>query len=350
MTEQNLDNIDFSTAPEGPLEGDNSGNNLDNFDFKAEPEGEAPQTTESEEATDLSEGEPSAKEKQQQEQETGKPWWKEVKFGDQVYELESEDQAKQLLQKGFGADKKFQDAARKEKQLAEALKQAKNDPSAVLRQLGYNEDQILQWHENELARRIEYNSMSPEERERREQQTELQRLRAEKQRAEQQQQYMRQQQMKKQASQQLENRALQALDNAGLATDDPQENYATMYDAMKQLMGWKAKQMRNGAPSEITTDVLESFIRRTHNNRQQSLKKMVSKYDPDTLREVLGKEGTEKVRKALLKDRKSAPTNKSSMGYASGSKQARDGARNRSKKNETISEHEFDKMMRDMKD
>jgi len=88
MTEQNLDTADFSAEPDSGGEATQDTNDLDSFQFGTEPDSQEDNPSGGDEATDLSEGEPSQREKDQQEQETGKPWWKEVKVDGQVYELE----------------------------------------------------------------------------------------------------------------------------------------------------------------------------------------------------------------------------------------------------------------------
>lgn len=79
------------------------------------------------------------------------------------FDLSSDDdleQIKQMAQKGEGADQKFQEAAKIQKQMNAFLELMQQDPIRALQELGHDPDKIAETH---MQRRIEEMQKSPEQ-------------------------------------------------------------------------------------------------------------------------------------------------------------------------------------------
>ena len=72
-----------------------------------------------------------------------------------------------LIQKGFGADEKFKQAADARSQMETILKQLQTNPMEILKHpsLGIGEEKLREMMENELGEKYKYESMSDEEKE-----------------------------------------------------------------------------------------------------------------------------------------------------------------------------------------
>lgn len=218
-----------------------------------------------------------------------------VKIDGQEVEL-TIDQLKQQAAMASAANKRFQEAAQLKKKTQEFAQAVKNNPQAFLKQLGVGPD----FYESQVAQQIEEKMLTPEQKAQREQQRELQEYRQQAEQHKKQQQQVQVMQQKKQAAKQLEETVLSGFAQAGINVDDDIERSHIMADAMRNLYGWKVRQLRQNAPAEITPEVVRATIRKTADAREQAVKKYLSNLDDAKLVDYLGKDKANSLRKHFV--------------------------------------------------
>ena len=226
-----------------------------------------------------------------------------IKVNGKEVEVSHDDLVK-YAQMGVSANDKFSEASNEKKKLAEFLSAAKSNPEALLKNLGIDSQTFA---EQLLTRRIEEQSMTPEQKETRDQKSELENLRKEKEQYARQQQKNKAMQFKNQQAAQLESVVMDAMSDIGLDSTNNEERVHIMSEAMRHVYAWKTKQLKAGNDATVSKDLITGTMTKIMTNRQNVINNYVKTLDAEKLIDFLGKEGTDKVRQHLLGKVKSAP-------------------------------------------
>jgi len=166
---------------------------------------------------------------------------KQFKVNGKVIEVDvsNEAQVNKLLQLGLASGDKFQEASRIKKEADEILAAAKTEKSAAkaLKKAGFSDAEIREILEKELAGYYEEESLSPEEKARREREAKLAEYeRREKEAAEKEQMTKREQEIAKEVEN-LESELLGALEKSSLPRTPILAKWATQYLAAFDAQG-----------------------------------------------------------------------------------------------------------------
>jgi hypothetical protein len=205
-------------------------------------------------------------------------------------------------QKYSAADKKFQEAAKVRKQAESFIRALRENPKAVLSNpnLGIN---LREFAEKVLWEDLQEQLVPPEEKERRAEKAELERLREEKRLREETARQQEQEQLKEKYRQDWSKKFNEALEQGGLPRTDW---------TVKQMAAYMKQALANGHKHIQPADVVELV----KSDWVQAQKEMFKHFDAEKLIEVLGADAAEKIRQHDLKKFRSGapeprPDNKS---------------------------------------
>jgi hypothetical protein len=239
-----------------------------------------------EESEEESEDEESEEEVKEEKQPESKIWKLKVNGEEIDFDASNEARVKQEVQKGLGADAKFQEASQMRRQAESFMNALKNNPESVLTHpsLGINFRELA---ENFLYKQIQQEQMTPEERERATERSELERFRKEEAERKQQVEEQEKAQMRQRYQEEWTNKFQDALATGGVPKTD--WTISRMAQYMKQAI---TKGHQHVQPQDVVEYVKQDWI-----NAQRE---MFSSLEGDKLMEIVGKETADKIRKANL--------------------------------------------------
>lgn len=247
---------------------------------KAEPEGEG------------DDSEPEAKEsKESESKEAFKPV--KLKAGDQEMEVGSLEELTRIAQKGFGAEKKFQEAAKIRQQAENILQAIQDNPLELMKHPSLRE-KFEAAAEELIWEKIQKEQMSAEERELMESKAELERYRKAEQERQQAERQRQQQELQEKYRADYQRQFIEALETGGVPKSDWSVQRMALY--MKQAL---AQGMKNITPKDVV-----SYVKRDWMKAQADL---YGSLDGDRLIETLGADVVEKIRKADVSKFKQKP-------------------------------------------
>lgn len=258
---------------------------------QAQPESDDSEDSEDSEDSD---SEPEAKETKAKESES-KDAFKPVKLkaGDQEVEVGSLEELTRIAQKGFGAEKKFQEAAKIRQQAENILQAIQDNPLELMKHPSLRE-KFEAAAEELIWEKIQKEQMSAEERELMESKAELERYRKaehERQQAERQRQ---QQELQEKYRADYQRQFIEALETGGVPKSDWSVQRMALY--MKQAL---AQGMKHITPKDVV-----GYVKRDWMKAQADL---YGALDGDRLIETLGADVVEKIRKADVSKFKQKP-------------------------------------------
>lgn len=281
---------------------------------------------------------PEGEEEAKQEPDNGK---KKYVFNVKGEQVEIELDEAELLAKishAHRAEEALQTAARDRQNLETLMKTVQKDPSELFRFLKIDP---VDWSERYLGSHLENLSMSPEERQARQDQIELQLYRQEQERLQQEQQTQQQEQAKAAATQRLEADIVSAIERAPGLSKDPVVRTQTLLDVNRFLAADKAKAYRENREPTLTP---EMAVKRAMDARQREIKEMFKNMKDDSaLYDFIGKETMTRLRKKDVENVKKFPTNRVSSNNIQPKAQFKD-------KNPLTNMADFDKWARNIKD
>lgn len=229
-------------------------------------------------------------------QEAQKKW----KLQDGDYEEEvDEETLLNYARKARGSDRRFQEAAERQRLAEEHINRAQNmarfmaaHPEQALRDMGVPEDQIDAWAESRIKRKLEDRLMSPEEKEARETK-ELAKRYKEHMAKEQEEKHRRSiDEMRTAQKMEIETGLMNALKSLGVVTPDPAKNYSLAMDAVKFLAHDAHKAKAEGRKPTLS---YEDAVKKAVYMHRQSFKQLVSTITPQQLMSVLGPEKVKQI-------------------------------------------------------
>lgn len=207
-------------------------------------------------------------------------------------DFDNDDYLREMIQKGEGADQKFQESAALRKQMEAFVQLMQRDPLKALEKLGHNPDE---WAEKHIQKRLEEMQKSPEQIEREKLQAELEEMKREKEEFEKQKFTAEQQRIQDEYSRQLDQEITE-----GLASSDlPKSPYVVKRVAELLMLG-----ISKGKDVSVK-DVLPLAERQIKAEIQQ----MFAAMPEDLVEKVLGQDVATKLRKRRISKMKpTAPT------------------------------------------
>lgn len=199
----------------------------------------------------------------------------------------TDDEARAWVQKGLGADSKFEEASamyKKAQQVFEAFKD-KGNIERALQMLGYeNPRGVL---EEILLEHIKLESMTPEQREAHENREKLKSFEQEKIDRENQAKELRHQQLTEHFSGEYQKAIIKAIPSSGLPVNEETIGRVAFY--MNAALTQLGKEM---TPEQVIPLVREDY--------QNSLRRFISASDASVISELLGEDGLKKIREFEL--------------------------------------------------
>lgn len=208
----------------------------------------------------------------------------EVDFND-------EEGLKKSYQKARAFDKKAQELAEFRKEMQQLVQVLKDNPTAILQELGHNVDDLAYQH---LQRKISDMSKSPEQIEKEQRDGELQRLKDENEKHIKEKEHMEMEQLRNKQATSIQEEIITALGNSQtlLSTEDP-EAVGDIARAMYRLMQQGVVDVR---VEDVIPMVEEKYIRK--------LQKRLELAEPGAFEKIIGKKNLDKYRKGRVSDKK----------------------------------------------
>lgn len=239
-----------------------------------------------------------------------------LKVDGQEFEEEygDEDLVKEL-QLAKASTKRLQDAAQQRNQLNQILELAKNDPMALLRHVGYDDEAAANWAERYLGAHLENKFMSPEERQRRIDEQELANYRAHQQRVQQEREQQESLARRQELHRNIETGLIQAMEKADLP-QSPEARTIIMYEALKMWSAAEVKARKNGVENTYS---YEKAVRDAKRTRLNDVKSLLGQFDEAGLYDQLGPDLIKKIRREDTKryrNKNQFPTNRNTSNTA----------------------------------
>ncbi len=191
------------------------------------------------------------------------------------------------VQKGLAADKRFQEAAEKQKKLDADQKEFDEDPEAYYRKRGKDPEKVFAEH---LAKKAKQALMTPEQIESERQAKELAELKADKAKTE--------AEKKAAADKELDERNSVAMEQQLIAGADKYGLDATP-DVLESLCDTAAKMMDDFGVIPTVDQVMQEYLFQEREHISARDRKILSKLEGKKLLDYLGKDHIAKVRAAL---------------------------------------------------
>lgn len=235
---------------------------------------------------------------EQEKKQAAKELKKRLKLKVNGREIEEEidfnddDKLRELLQKGYAADSKFQEAAGLKKQMQAFVQLMQQDPIQALQKLGHDPDKIAEMH---MQKRIEEMQKSPEQKAQEKLQKELEELKAEKERLQKEKFDAEQKRVQDQYARQLDEEITSGLKSSEL----PKSPYVVKRIAELMMLGLSKNK------NISVQDVLPIAEKQIKGEIQQ----MFAAMPEEVIEKVLGQDVSNKLRKRRLnKMKKSVET------------------------------------------
>jgi len=207
-------------------------------------------------------------------------------------DFNDDDKLRELLQKGYAADSKFQEAAGLKKQMQAFVQLMQQDPIQALQKLGHDPDKIAEMH---MQKRIEEMQKSPEQIAQEKMQKELEALKAEKELLEKEKFDAEQKRVQDQYARQLDEEITSGLKNSEL----PKSPYVVKRIAELMMLGLSKNK------NISVQDVLPIAEKQIKGEIQQ----MFAAMPEEIIEKILGQDVSNKLRKRRLnKMKKSVET------------------------------------------
>jgi hypothetical protein len=260
---------------------------------KEEPEPDSDSDTDTD-----SEPEPKA------DKEAKEPDFKPVKLkaGDQEVEVKSLEELTRIAQKGFGAEKKFQEAAKLRQQAEGLIETIKDNPIELMRHPALRE-KFEAAAEELIWEKIQKEQMTQEERELADSKAELERYRRQEQERQKAEQVRQRQELEAKYRADYQKQFVDALETGGIPKSDWSVQRMALY--MKQAL---AQGYKNITPADVVPLVKKDW--------QKAQADLYGALDGDKLIETLGADVVEKIRKADVSKFKQRPQATGKVGGA----------------------------------
>jgi hypothetical protein len=207
-------------------------------------------------------------------------------------DLNDEDTLRELLQKGFAADERFQSASSIEKKMKQFAELLQNDPMEALIAAGHDPDKFT---ESYMKKRVEELAKSPEQLKVEQLQKEIEKERRERQRLEDEKLTAEQQKVEAEYSRQLDDEITSAL----TASELPKSAYVVKRIAENLMIG-----IEQGNEDITVQDVLPLVEKQI----REEIRQMLDVMPEEVIERFLGDNVTGKLRKRRLAQAKATKT------------------------------------------
>lgn len=280
--EQSAEKV-LATIPSNEAEVDSEGSEA--IDASEASDAELEEIQNSEEATTEEKKEAVAELKKRMKfRINGREVEKEIDFND-------EDALRELLQKGFAADERFQTASQLEKKMKQFAEALQEDPFEALRAAGHDPDKLT---ESYMKKRVEELAKSPEQLQLEKLQKEIEKERKMREQLENEKLTAEQQKVEAEYSRQLDEEITSALTSSEL----PKSPYVVKRIAENLMLA-----IEKGNEDVSVQDVLPIVERQI----KQEIQQMFEAMPEDVIEKVLGNNVSNKLRKRRLSGMKKAP-------------------------------------------
>lgn len=206
-------------------------------------------------------------------------------------DLTDEDALRELLQKGFAADERFQTASQLEKKMKQFAEALQEDPFEALRAAGHDPDKLTEMY---MKKRVEELAKSPEQLQLEKLQKEIEKERKAREALEQEKLTAEQARIEAEYSRQLDEEITSALTSSEL----PKSPYVVKRIAENLMLG-----LEQGNEDITVQDVLPVVERQI----KQEIQQMFEAMPEDVIEKVLGNNVSNKLRKRRLSSMKKTP-------------------------------------------
>jgi len=225
-----------------------------------------------------------------------------LKAGDQEVEVKSLEELTRIAQKGFGAEKKFQEAAKLRQQAEGLIETLKDNPIELMRHPALRE-KFEAAAEELIWEKIQKEQMTQEERELADSKAELERYRRQEQERQKAEQVRQRQELEAKYRADYQKQFVEALETGGIPKSDWSVQRMALY--MKQAL---AQGYKNITPADVVPLVKKDW--------QKAQADLYGALDGDRLIETLGADVVEKIRKADVSKFKQRPQATGKVGGA----------------------------------
>jgi len=214
-----------------------------------------------------------------------------LKVNGEEVEIKSRDEMVRLAQLGMASNKKFEEASKLRKDAEGFITRLKSDPLSILQHpsLGINFDEIAEQH---VWNKLQAEQMTPQEREFRANQQELEQYRAQEAKLKQENDARASEEMAEKYRQDWSVKFKSAIEQGGLPSTDW---------TVSRMAGYMREALQRGMdiePADVVHLVKQDFIK--------AQQQFYSSMDPDAMIQVLGADTVDKIRKHQVSQYKQA--------------------------------------------